>query len=76
MQVHDNAQELLQLLASSDEFRALMESDPATALGRFDIHLEDTPSNVVLPSKLEASQGANRMARQAESQFGWEIFAR
>lgn len=76
MQVQDGSQDLLQLLANNDEFRALMERDPAAALARFNICLEDTPSNVVLPSKLEASQGVDKMAMQAESKAGWVVFAR
>lgn len=72
------AQQLLERLASDDDFRARMEKEPVAALAEygFVIDPEIAPSNVALPSKEHIKENADLLAKQLEATSGWIVFCR
>lgn len=74
----DNARKLLERLATDDDFRAKMESDPITALAEhgFKVDPSIAPSKVQLPSKEEISGNIELMSKQLEATSAWIVFCR
>lgn len=74
----DNARKLLDRLATDDDFRARMETDPVAAFAEygFTIDHEIAPSKIKLPTKYEISKSADMLSKQIEATNGWIIFCR
>ena len=74
----DNSRKLLARLASDDDFRARMESDPISALAEYGFKVDPSiaPGTVQLPSKEEISKNAELLSRQLEATSGWSVFCR
>ncbi|HEY5613664.1 MAG TPA: NHLP-related RiPP peptide [Lysobacter sp.] len=72
------AQQLLERLATDDEFRARMEADPVAAFADygFVIDPEIAPGSVTLPSKEHIKANADLLAKQFEASSGWIVFCR
>lgn len=72
------ALELLDRLATDDEFRARVETDPVAALAEygFEIDPKIAPYAVKLPSKEHIRDNAELLAAQLEATSGWIVFSR
>lgn len=74
----DKARKLLERLASDDEFRSKMESDPIAALAEhgFEVDPSIAPNKVQLPSKEEIRGNIELLSKQLEATNTWVIFCR
>ncbi len=72
------AQQLLARLASDDDFRARMESNPVAAFAEhgFVIDPKIAPASVTLPSKEHIKANADLLEKQFEATSGWIVFCR
>lgn len=72
------AQQLLERLASDDDFRARMEREPVAALADygFVIDPEIAPDRISLPTKEHIKANADLLAKQIEATSGWIVFCR
>ena len=72
------ARQLLERLASDDDFRARMEKEPVAALADygFVIDPEIAPARITLPSKDDIKENSDLLAKQLEATSGWIVFCR
>lgn len=78
MASQENARKLLERLASDDDFRTSMESDPAAAFAEYGFVIDRaiTPGKVKLPTKEEISASSDLLSQQIEATNGWIVFCR
>lgn len=72
------AQQLLQRLATDDEFRARMEKDPVATFADYGFVIDPkiAPASVTLPSKEHIKANADLLAQQLDATSGWVVFCR
>jgi len=71
-------QQLLQRLATDDEFRARMEKDPIGTFADYGFVIDPkiAPASVSLPSKEDIKTDADLLAKQLDATSGWVVFCR
>ena len=72
------AKQLLERLATDDEFRARMEKDPIAAFADYGFVIDPkiAPAAVSLPSKEQIHANADLLAKQVDATSGWVVFCR
>jgi len=75
----DSARKLLERLSTDDDFRSLMQKDPAAAFAEYGFKLDKEiapDKQISLPSKQEIGESIDVLSKQMVATNGWIIFCR